>query len=67
MEAAFSEEFDGLKCKVDLKYRSYEERQGENNSEPEICEAPLAELLEDDSGQGEYGTYYRLLHQHRIR
>ena len=61
MGAAFSEEFEGLKCKVDLKYRSIENRMEKKDSETEICDMPLRDLLQTDS---DYGNYFHLLHQH---
>jgi hypothetical protein len=64
MDKAFSEMF-GVKCKIDLKYNSIEERQKEEGGEPEECDVPIRELFEGISERGEYGTYFRLLNQHR--
>ncbi len=44
MDNAFHEMF-GVKCKVDLKYNSIEERQREGNGEPEICNPPIRSSL----------------------
>ena len=64
MEEAFFDLF-GVKCGVDLKYNSIVERQKEDSGEPEECNLSAKELSELVSEHGEYGTYFRLLNQHR--
>jgi hypothetical protein len=64
MEEAFFDLF-GVRCKVDLKYNSIVERQREGSGEPEECKLSARELIERISEEGEYGTYFRLLNQHR--
>jgi hypothetical protein len=59
MDNAFYEMF-GVRCKVDLKYNSIEERHKEQGEELEICDASIEELFEDNK----YSTYERFLNQH---
>jgi hypothetical protein len=61
MDDAFFEMF-GVKCKVDLKYNSIEERFKQGTGEPEICDATVSEILREESP---YGTYWQLLNEHR--
>jgi hypothetical protein len=64
MEDAFFELF-GVKCKVNLKYNSILKRRKIEKEGPKICETPLKELLDAFCENGEYGTYFRLLHEHQ--
>ena len=64
MEKAFFEMF-GVTPNVDLKYRSYEKMHEEGVYQGGICDASLEELIENDSEQGEYGIYNRILNQHQ--
>ena len=62
METAFKDMF-GVKCKVDLKYNSIKKRlEDPEYAVTDASDIPLSELL---GRQAEYGTYFRLLNDHR--
>ena len=62
METAFKDMF-GLKCKVDLKYNSIKKRlEDPENTVTDASDMSLPELLRR---QAVYGTYFKLLNDHR--